>query len=405
LFLFFQNFDQRFTVFGTMSAMDMATVVDHCSISSSSLTNPEGNADLTDTTMEVSAAIMEPFTIDDSRAIDFIYAYWFGENIDTWSKKYSLSITLWFRGKKKVDREIKDKFEKYLIDDATPNSSLYQRWQTTHRGKLVLIILFDQFSRHIYRDTAKMFEFDSLALNLALDIIDDPTHITSYSLAERIFVYFPLVHSENLIHTTKGAELLANLALQVLQPNLRKKYHRIARSAKDHQKMIKLFGRFPYQNDLLGRKSTPEEEEYLKTTRRSFGESIRSINPLLSASPTLAKQLSYPLLKILVLHGSQQNANSLKYGAKKVFKELKDVATFYFANAPLPYNPTGEVKEQLFAVFDDENLSKNDYQRQWWNASKDSDVYHHLDVSVYYIEQLFKSAGPFDGIFCFAVCD
>jgi hypothetical protein len=64
-----------------------------------------------------------------------------------------------------------------------------------------------------------------------------------------------------------------------------------------------------------------------------------------------------------------------------VRKVLKDVATFYLANAPLPYTPTAEVKEQLLAVFDGENLSKNNYQRQWWNASKDSDVYHHLDVS------------------------
>lgn len=333
-------------------------------------------------------------TIEDSRAIDLIYAFWFDETMDTWSKTYSLNTKLWFRAQKRVDQKIKDKFEKYLIDAATANSSLHQRWQTNHRGKLTLLILFDQFSRHIYRGTAKMFDFDYLALNLALNIIDDPTQIVSYSLAERIFVYFPLVHSENLIYTTKSTELLTELVLQVSQRDLRKQYHTIARSAKSQNKIIKLFGRYPDRNDLLGRQSTPEEHEYLEKK-----PSTRIPNS------TSKLTRSKPLLKILVLHSSHQNANTLKYNAKKVFNELKDVATFYFANAPLPYNSTGEVKEQLLAVFDDKNLSETTYQQQWWYTSKDDKIYHYLDISLYYIDQLFKSEGPFDGILGFAVCD
>ena len=111
-----------------------------------------------------------------------------------------------------------------------------------------------------------------------------------------------------------------------------------------------------------------------------------------------------PRMKILVLHGFRQNANSLKRSAKKLFKDLKDIASFHFADAPLPYKPSSDLKEQLLAVFGDENLPETSYQRIWWNASADSKIYHHLDVSLHYLDQLFQSNGPFDGILGFAVC-
>ena len=144
----------------------MAVIVDHCSIST--------------------------LITEDSYVIDLIYTHWFGATMDAWLRKYPLNIKLWFKVQKKVDQEIKEKFGKYLIETAISNSSLHRRWQSTHRDKLVLIILFGQFSRKIYRNTTKMFEFDSFAVNLALEVIDDATHITSYSLARRSLSIFLL---------------------------------------------------------------------------------------------------------------------------------------------------------------------------------------------------------------------
>ncbi|CAF4933456.1 unnamed protein product [Rotaria sp. Silwood1] len=340
---------------------------------------------------------------EDSQAIEQIYSYWFGENINTWSKTYPLNTKLWFKVQEQVDREIKEKFEGLLIDAARPNSDLYQRWKKTDRGKLALIILLDQFSRNMYRGTAKMFEFDSLALSLALEITEDCTHIKSYSLPERLFIYLPLVHSENLVYTTKGADRLEQLASEVTQRDVRRRYATNARSARVHQQIIEMYGRYPHRNHLLGRQSTPEEEEYLKTARNGFVRSVQTIQcPSSSILMPPDTSSTYPSLKILVLHGFHQNSNSLKRSAKKLFRELKGIATFYFANAPLPYNPTGEVKEQLLAAFGDGNLPEISYQRQWWNASKDSKIYHHLDVSLHYLDKLFKSDGPFDGVFGFA---
>ena len=348
-------------------------------------------------------------TDEDVQAIESIYSYWFGENINTWSKSYPLKTKLWFKVNENVDQEIKDKFEKFLIHAAIQNSDLCQRWQTTSRGKLVLVILFDQFSRNIYRGTSKMFEYDPLALKQALEIIDDAKHVTVYSLPERIFIYMPLVHSENLIYTRKGSELMDSLVSQVTQRDLCKRYVSNARSAKTHQQIIELFGRYPHRNNLLGRTSSIDEEIYLKTARNGFIQSVQVVKPVSTESVNRkelspSKQVENTRLKILVLHSFRQNANSLKRSAKKLFKELKDIATFYFANAPLPYNPTDEVKEQLLAVFGNKNLPETNYQRQWWNASKDNKIYHHLDVSIHYIDTLFKSEGPFDGILGFSVC-
>ncbi|CAM4980906.1 unnamed protein product [Rotaria socialis] len=343
----------------------------------------------------------------DKEVIESIYSYWFGENIDTWSKTYPLKTKLWFKADKKIDQEIKEKFEKFLIDATTENSKLCERWQTTSRGKLILIILFDQFSRNIYRGTRKMFEYDHFALKIALEIIDDSTHVTAYSLPERLFLYLPLVHSESLIYTAKGADLMNDLALQVTQRNLRKRYVTNALSAKTHQQIIEQFGRYPHRNKLLGRESTEDEEKYLKTTHNDFVLSVQSLKSVAvepidkneTASPI---QSDRPLLKILVLHGFRQNANSLKRSGKNLFKSLKDVATFTFANAPLPYNSMNEGKEELSAAFGDENSPETSYQRIWWNSSADSKTYHHLDVSLHYIDKLFQSEGPFDGIIGFS---
>jgi uncharacterized protein (DUF924 family) len=362
----------------------------------------ESNMFLTEIPKELS------LTNDDTQAIESIYSYWFGENINTWSKTYPFNSKLWFKPDELIEREIKDKFEKILIDVATPNSDLYQRWQTTHHGKLALIILLDQFSRNIYRGTVKMFEFDPLALKITLEIINDSTHVTTYSLPERLFVYLPLIHSEDLVHTTKGADLINDLVPQVTQRDLRRRYAANARAAKAHQQAIELFGRYPNRNHLLGRDSTDDEKKYLKTARHGFVKyvdsttlaAIESICANEIPSPTQSK---HPLLKILVLHGFHQNANSLKRSAKKTFKGLKDVASFYFANAPLPYNPSSEVKEELLAAFGDGNLPETEYQRQWWNSSKDGKIYHHIDVSLHYIDKLFKSEGPFDGVLGFSV--
>lgn len=348
-------------------------------------------------------------TDEDRRSIDSIYSFWFGENLNTWSKTYPLNTKLWFKIQPNVDQEIKENFEKVLLEASKDESSLRQRWATDERGQLALILLFDQFSRNIYRGTSKMFDFDHLTLPLVLNLVVDVDHVKRYSHAERLFIYIPLIHSEVLEHTRQGADLLEQLTAEVPHRDVRRRYATNARSARVHQQIIERFGRFPHRNELLGRISTDDELAYLKTATNNFVRSVQPVIPVkpVSASPpekSLIQNSNLPPLKILALHGFHQNSNSLKRSAKKLFQELKGIATVYFANAPLPYNPSGDVRDQLVDAFGDNDLPNVGFQRQWWNASKDSKTYHHLDVSLDYLDQLFRTEGPFDGILGFAVC-
>src|SRR5690606_5662084 len=90
----------------------------------------------------------------------------------------------------------------------------YDSWQETPHGQLALILLLDQFSRHIHRDTPQAFAQDPKALAICLQgISTEADH--SLSLIERVFYYFPLLHSENLNHQEQAVhsyQILAELA-------------------------------------------------------------------------------------------------------------------------------------------------------------------------------------------------
>ena len=68
------------------------------------------------------------------------------------------------KGGKEADDLIRDKFEKTLTDASIGK---YEHWRAETRGSMSLIILFDQFSRNIYRGSPKMFSFDEKAIEIA----------------------------------------------------------------------------------------------------------------------------------------------------------------------------------------------------------------------------------------------
>ena len=134
-------------------------------------------------------------------------------------------------------------------------------WQSSPRSTLALIIIFDQFSRNIYRNKPEAFAQDNAALDLCLDGLDveKDQHL---SLIERVFYYLPLEHSENLtmqINSVRAFESLLDLALPETRPIFQNFYNH----AITHYETIERFGRFPYRNLTLNRESTPEEIKYL----------------------------------------------------------------------------------------------------------------------------------------------
>lgn len=166
---------------------------------------------------------------------------------------------IWFNGGPEVDQEIRERFESLLVK--AKNEELIQ-WKETPRGRLALIILLDQFSRNIYRGTAKAFAFDAMALQLALEGLELKEDLQLYPI-ERAFFYLPLEHAEDLSIQELSLEKFFQLAEQV-PSTLEKIFHSYAKYAKSHYETIVKFGRFPHRNAALGRESTEEEIEFLR---------------------------------------------------------------------------------------------------------------------------------------------
>jgi uncharacterized protein (DUF924 family) len=172
---------------------------------------------------------------------------------------------VWFGEDQEVDNEIKNLFSADL-DKAIKGE--YDAWQDNSHGQLALILLLDQFSRHIYRDTPKAFAQDSKALSVCLNGVSiEADH--ALSLIERVFYYFPLLHSENLNHqeqAVRSYQILAELAF----PETRVIYDSFLRFANHHFSIIQRFQRFPQRNRVLNRESTPEELVYLREIEASM---------------------------------------------------------------------------------------------------------------------------------------
>jgi uncharacterized protein (DUF924 family) len=194
-----------------------------------------------------------------------ILSYWFGAlNAEASSNDY---YKIWFGKRDDIDLFIKSSFEEDLKQAV---EGKLKDWEDTPRGTLALIILLDQFSRNIYRGTASTFAHDSSALELCLRGIgrgfDQDLHPV-----ERLFFYMPLEHSEELEMQKKSVEHFSLLEkLFTSPPSLASMTSIFKDYAEKHLVIIERFGRFPHRNNILGRKSTPEEIEFLRQSGSSF---------------------------------------------------------------------------------------------------------------------------------------
>lgn len=131
-------------------------------------------------------------------------------------------------------------------------------WRKEPKGRLAEIIVLDQFSRNIYRDTPLAFAQDPIALVLAQEAIAANAN-RALSPVERVFLFLPFMHSESkFIH--EWAERLYR------ENGLQDNYEFELK----HKAIIDRFGRYPHRNAVLGRKSTAEETEFLKQPGARF---------------------------------------------------------------------------------------------------------------------------------------
>ncbi|WP_367110245.1 DUF924 family protein [uncultured Psychrobacter sp.] len=153
------------------------------------------------------------------------------------------------------DRLLTERFTTVLEKAAMAE---FYTWRTSPQGRLAEIIILDQFSRNIYRDTPTAFSQDPMALTLAQEAVAAGL-LEKLNFEERRFLLMPYMHSESkLIHQEAEKLFKQYTNDEVYGFEIR------------HKVIIDRFGRYPHRNEILGRVSTPEELVFLKEPGSSF---------------------------------------------------------------------------------------------------------------------------------------
>jgi uncharacterized protein (DUF924 family) len=176
----------------------------------------------------------------DDAWVDEVLSFWFGE----------LGPGDWFRKDEALDRRIAGRF-----------LALHEKVRVQAPGRLAesgeqaraAIIVLDQFPRNIFRGRPEAFASDATALAVSR-IALDKGHDKGLGKPQRQFLYMPFMHSESLADQERSVALFASLGDES-----------VLGFAVAHRDIIARFGRFPHRNAILGRTTTPEEAEFMKT--------------------------------------------------------------------------------------------------------------------------------------------
>ncbi len=186
---------------------------------------------------------------------DEVLDFWFGREGEP---GYGGFREEWFRKDAEFDREVRERFEG-LHEQAAAGA--LDGWKEDARGCLALVIVLDQFSRNMFRGDPRSYATDHKAQEMAEYAVD---HALDRDLPEfqRLFLYMPFMHSEDLEHQRRSVELFGSLEgpRESGSPDY----------AVRHLEIIERFGRFPHRNEILGRQTTPEEAEFLTQPGSSF---------------------------------------------------------------------------------------------------------------------------------------
>lgn len=183
-----------------------------------------------------------------------ILDFWFGTGSDRGKEQ-----KFWFIKNKEFDEEVRSRF---LPTYHAAAAGKLDDWKESPESCLALILLLDQFPRNMFRDSPQSFATDEKALETAKYALKQGYDIQLLPV-QRWFIYLPFEHSENLEHQRQAVALFETLEDDPQSASS-------IDYAKRHLEVIKRFGRFPHRNAVLGRESTPEEEEFLQQPGSSF---------------------------------------------------------------------------------------------------------------------------------------
>lgn len=153
----------------------------------------------------------------------------------------------WFRKDAEFDRLMVERFTELHGQAAMGRKD---SWAETPDGALALVLLLDQFSRNMFRGSPKAFAQDGQALRVAKKAIEAGFD-TKVAPELRSFFYMPFMHAEAIEEQERCVSLLHSIAPDWVG------------YARDHERIIRRFGRFPHRNPVLGRPTTPAEKAFL----------------------------------------------------------------------------------------------------------------------------------------------
>jgi len=180
--------------------------------------------------------------------------------LDFWFGDGDAARGEWFRKDAAFDASIRERFGA-LLERAL--SGDLPDWQQSPETALARIVLLDQFTRNVFRDTPRAFAGDALALAAARRMVADGRD-RALSPLRRAFVYLPFEHAEDLAAQDEAVRLFSELAAE--KPELAD----MLDYAQRHHAVIARFGRFPHRNAVLGRASTAEEIAFLEQPGSRF---------------------------------------------------------------------------------------------------------------------------------------
>ena len=176
---------------------------------------------------------------------DEIIKFWFEET----------DPKFWWKKDTDFDQLITERFE---VAHHMATQGGLACWRDTSSGRLAEIIVLDQFSRNLYRDSPLAFAYDDQALLLAQEAIRSEAD-QALDSKQKAFLYMPFMHSESQAMHEIAVKLYA-------APGLESNYDFELK----HKVIIDRFGRYPHRNEILGRQSTEEELVLLQEAGSSF---------------------------------------------------------------------------------------------------------------------------------------
>ena len=192
-----------------------------------------------------------------NRGAERVLDYWFGV-LDEHGVASAEKSRMWFEKSEKTDAWIRSEFG---ADVEGAMAGDYDHWLEDIRSRLALIILLDQFSRNIYRNSPQAFASDGRALAACIEGCDQKWDQLLAPI-ERVFFYLPMEHAEDLAMQDRSVSTYQQLHEQAEAPIVQQLAGYLDYAEK-HRVVIRRFGRFPHRNEILGRDNTEEETSFL----------------------------------------------------------------------------------------------------------------------------------------------